>query len=128
MSPRAVRSDRAPAPVGPYSQAIVHGNLVYAAGQVALDPESGTLVGDDAAAQAERAIENLRAILEAAGSSLEKVLRTTVYLSDLRDYGRVNEVYGRHFAVEPRPARTAIQAARLPAGALVEIDAIAAID
>lgn len=124
---REVQSSAAPAPVGPYSQAVVAHGLVFASGQLPLDPASGRLVEGDMAVQAERAIANLRAVLEAAGTSLARVLRVTVYLADLADWPRLNEVYARHFTGEPKPARTAIQAAALPRGAALEIDAIAAL-
>ena len=124
---REVRSHAAPQPVGPYVQALVHGGLVFASGQIPLDPVSGKLVNGEIEEQAERVLTNLRAVLEAAGSSLEQVLRTTVYLTDLRHFPRMNAVYARYFVSDPKPARTTIQAAALPFGALVEIDAIAAL-
>jgi len=124
---REVRSDAAPRPVGPYSQAVVAGGLVFASGQLPLDPQSGQLVEGDMAAQTERVISNLRAVLEAAGTSLARVVRVTVYLADLADWPRMNEVYARHFAGDPKPARTAIQAGALPRGAALELDAIAAL-
>jgi 2-iminobutanoate/2-iminopropanoate deaminase len=124
---KAVRSDRAPAPVGPYSQAVVHAGLVFASGQIALDPATGALVEGGIEAQTRQALANLRAVLEAAGSSLDRVLRTTVYLADLSLFPRVNEVYAQHFASEPRPARVTLQAAALPLGAAIEIDAVAAL-
>jgi 2-iminobutanoate/2-iminopropanoate deaminase len=123
---REVRTAQAPSPVGPYSQAVVHGGLVYASGQVPLDPDTGKLVEGEIEAQTERVIANLRAVLEAAGTSLERVLRTTVYMADLALFARMNEVYARHFRGEPRPARSTVQAARLPLGAQIEIDVIAA--
>jgi 2-iminobutanoate/2-iminopropanoate deaminase len=113
--------------VGPYVQALVHGGLLFASGQIPLDPGTGRLVEGGIEAQAERVIANLRAVLEAGGSSLDRVLRTTVYLTDLSLFPRVNEVYGRHFRSDPRPARVTIQAAALPLGAQIEIDAIAAV-
>ena len=124
---REVRSDAAPRPVGPYSQAVVAGGLVFASGQLPLHPESGQLVEGDVAVQTERVISNLRAVLEAAGASLARVVRVTVYLADLADWPRMNEVYARHFTSEPKPARTAIQAGALPRGAALELDAIAAL-
>ncbi len=119
-----VHSDGAPAAIGPYSQAIVSGGFVFTAGQIALDPASGEVVGADAATQAERVLENLSAVLEAAGSSMGDVVKTTVYLVDLNDYASVNEVYARYFT-EPFPARSALGVSELPRGARVEIDAIA---
>lgn len=124
---REVRTAAAPAPVGPYSQAVVHGGLVFASGQVPLDPATGQLVSGEIEAQTERVIANLSAVLEAAGSSLGRVLRTTVYLADMASFPRMNAVYARHFTGEPRPARSTVQAARLPLGAEIEIDVIAAI-
>jgi 2-iminobutanoate/2-iminopropanoate deaminase len=127
MSKEIISTENAPAAVGPYSQAVRIGNLVYTAGQVALDPALGKLVGDDAPAQAEQALRNLAAILEAAGTSLENVVKTTVFLNSMDDYKVVNEVYGRFFSKNP-PARSAVEVARLPLGALVEIEAVAVIE
>ena len=121
---KRVHSDGAPAAIGPYSQAIVSGGFVFTAGQIALDPASGEVVGADAATQAERVLENLSAVLEAAGSSMGDVVKTTVYLADLSDYAAVNEMYARYFT-EPFPARSAFGVSELPRGARVEIDAIA---
>ena len=118
-------SDAAPQPVGPYSQAIAYGELVFASGQIPLDPETGTLVSGEIEAQTERMFTNLSHVLEAAGSSLDQVLRTSVYLTDLRLFPRMNEIYARYFAKDPKPARTTIEVSQLPMGALVEIDAIA---
>src|SRR4051794_17223668 len=92
-----VQTSSAPAAIGPYSQAIVHGGLVYTAGQIPLDPATGELVTGDVAAQTERVLQNLAAVLEAAGSSLQRVVKTTVFLRDMGDFAAVNEVYGRHF-------------------------------
>jgi len=114
----------APRPVGPYSQAIVSGDLVFCAGQVGLDPATGRLVQGGTAAEAARAIENLSAVLSAAGATLADVVKTTVYVVDLQEWGLVNEVYGRYFPT-PAPARATVQVAALPAGARVEIEAIA---
>lgn len=120
----AVETDAAPAAIGPYSQAVVVGDTVYSAGQIGLDPGSGELAGPDAATQARRALENIRAVLAAAGSSMENVVKTTVYLADLDDYGSVNDVYGEFFT-EPFPARSAVEVARLPREARVEIEVVA---
>ena len=125
---RAVTAANAPAPVGPYSQAVVQGQLLFVSGQVPLDPKTGSLVAGDIEAQTEQAISNLRAILEAAGTSLARVVRTTVYVTDLSLFGRINEVYARFFCGDPAPARATVQVAGLPLGAEVEIDAIAALD
>jgi 2-iminobutanoate/2-iminopropanoate deaminase len=122
---REIRSTQAPAPVGPYSQAIEVAGFVFCAGQIPLDPATGKLVDGPVEVQAERVLANVSAVLEAAGTSLARVVKTTVFLVDLADFGSMNEVYTRWFTSDPKPARTTIQAARLPAGALNEIDAIA---
>jgi 2-iminobutanoate/2-iminopropanoate deaminase len=123
---RTVQTDAAPAAIGPYSQAIVHGGLVFTAGQIPLDPATGEMVGGDIAAQTERVLENLRAVLEAAGASFSTVLKTTVFLHDMNDFAAMNDVYGRAFG-DHSPARSAVQAARLPRDARVEIEAVAAV-
>jgi 2-iminobutanoate/2-iminopropanoate deaminase len=123
---KRIETDRAPAAIGPYSQAMVHGDLVYTAGQIPLDPLSGEMTGGDVAAQSERALQNLAAILEAAGSSLQRVVKTTVFLIDMDDFAAMNEVYARHFG-EHRPARSTVAAARLPRDARVEIEAVAVV-
>lgn len=120
----AVATDKAPKAIGPYSQAIVTDDVVYTAGQVALDPASGELVGKTVAEQTEQALKNITAVLAASGSSLGQVVKTTVYLADMADFAAMNEVYARHFGGH-RPARSTVQAAGLPKGARVEIDAIA---
>jgi 2-iminobutanoate/2-iminopropanoate deaminase len=122
---KAVFTPAAPTPVGPYSQAVRHGGLLFVSGQIPLDPETGALVPGDIEAQTERVLANLAAVLEAGGSSLHDVLRTTVYLVDLGLFPRVNAIYARHFDGEPPPARATVQVAALPLGAQVEIDAIA---
>ena len=127
MSRKNVVTDKAPAAVGPYSQGVVAGGWVVTAGQVALDPATGEIVGADAATQAERALRNVAAILDAAGSGLDHVVRTTVYLTDMDDFAAVNKVYATFFR-EPFPARACVQVSRLPVGALIEIDAIATVD
>jgi len=124
---REVRSERAPEPVGPYSQAVVHAGLVFASGQIPLDPSTGKLVGGEIEAQTERVIANLSAVLEAAGSSLERVVKASVFLTDLSLFPRVNAVYGRHFTGDPKPARSTVQVAALPLGVDVEIDVIAVV-
>lgn len=127
MDKHVVATDRAPRAVGPYSQAIAHGGLVFCSGQIALDPHTGEMVGAaDVRVQARRVLDNLKAVVEAAGSSLDRVLRCTIYLTDLGDFGAVNEIYGSYFAGVP-PARATVQVAGLPKGGMVEIDAIAAI-
>ncbi|MBI2931895.1 MAG: RidA family protein [Planctomycetes bacterium] len=119
-----IRSSKAPAPIGPYSQAVRAGGFIFVSGQVSIDPATGQVVADDVASQTRRAIESLRAILDAAGSSLEKIVKTTLYLRDMNDFAKVNEVYAAFFVKDP-PARATIQAAALPKGLAVEIDAIA---
>jgi 2-iminobutanoate/2-iminopropanoate deaminase len=123
---RRIHTDRAPDAVGPYSQAIVHSGLVYTAGQIPLDPESMQMVEGDVAAQTERVMQNLAAVLEAAGASLGSVIKTTVFLQSMGDFAAMNEVYGRHFG-EHRPARSTVEVARLPKDARVEIEAVAAV-
>jgi len=127
-SARGVRSERAPAPVGPYSQAVIHAGLVYVSGQIPLDPATGKVVGGEIESQARQVFANLSAVLEAAGSSLERVLRTSIYLTDLSLFPRVNAVYERHFTGDPRPARSTIGVAGLPLGVQIEVDAVAASD
>ena len=122
---KAVKTDGAPAPVGPYSQAVVHQGLVFASGQIPLDPQSGELVAGSIEDQTTRVIANLRAVIEAAGSDLTRVVRTTVYVTDLSLFARVNAVYAAHFTGTPAPARATVEVAALPLGAQVEIDAIA---
>lgn len=124
---RAVTSPGAPAPVGPYSQAVLHDGWVFASGQIPLDPETGALVAGGIEAQTERVIANLAAVLEEAGSSLSQVVKATVYVTDLGDFGRINEIYAQHFRGDPAPARATVQVAALPLGAAVEIDAIARV-
>jgi 2-iminobutanoate/2-iminopropanoate deaminase len=123
---RAVHTDRAPAAIGPYSQAIVANGFLFTAGQIALDPATGQVVAGDVTAQTERVLANLGAVLEAAGSSWSAVVRTTVYLHDMNDFPAVNQVYARVLGTA-RPARSTVQVAALPRGVLVEIDAIAAL-
>ena len=122
---QAISSDGAPKAIGPYSQAIRAGQLLFLSGQVPLDPATGQLVGGDIAAQTRRVMENLGAVLSAAGLSFADVVRTTIFLADINDFAAVNEVYGGYFSA-PAPARATVQVARLPKDARVEIDAVAA--
>jgi 2-iminobutanoate/2-iminopropanoate deaminase len=122
----AVSSSSAPPAIGPYSQAIRAGNLLFVSGQIPLDPATGAMVEGDLAAQTRRVFQNLEAILAAAGLTFDHVVRTTVYLADMNDFPAMNEVYGTYFSA-PAPARATIQAARLPRDARVEIDLIAAL-
>lgn len=123
---QAVSSESAPRAIGPYSQAIRAGSLLFVSGQIPLDPATGAMVDGDIAAQTHRVFANLKAILEAAGGSFEHVVRTTVYLADMNDFATVNEIYGTYFS-SPAPARATVQAARLPKDARVEIDVIASL-
>jgi len=126
VNARIVHTENAPAAIGPYSQAVVAGNFLFTAGQIALDPTTGQIVQGDVAAQTERVMRNLAAVLENAGVSWSDVVKTTVYLQDMADFPRVNEVYGRVMG-DARPARSTVQVAGLPRGVLVEIDAIAIV-
>jgi 2-iminobutanoate/2-iminopropanoate deaminase len=119
-----IATEKAPKAIGPYSQAISHSGIVYVSGQIPLDPVTGQIVDGDIAAQTERVLENLKAVLEASGSSLSQVLKTTVFLKNMADFPKMNEVYGRYF-VETPPARSTVEAARLPRDVQVEIDCIA---
>jgi 2-iminobutanoate/2-iminopropanoate deaminase len=120
----AVSTPDAPQAIGPYSQAIKAGGFVFTAGQVAIDPVTGQVVSGEVSAQTERVMKNLAAILQAAGSGFEKVVRCTVFLRNMNDFAAMNEVYGRYFASAP-PARSTVEVARLPKDVLVEIDVIA---
>ena len=119
-----VQTDGAPKAIGPYSQAIKANGMVFTSGQIALDPESGQTVEGGVMEQTERVLNNLRAVLEAAGSSLDQVVKTTVFLADLNDFTSMNEAYGRFFGESP-PARSTVEVSRLPRDVRVEIDAIA---
>ncbi len=122
-----VSTDDAPEAIGPYSQAIRTGSLLFCSGQIPLDPSTGEIVKEDVAGQARRCLENLSAVCEAAGASLSQAVRCTVYLADMGDFARVNEVYAEFFEGDDPPARVAIAAAGLPKGAEVEVDAIVAL-
>jgi 2-iminobutanoate/2-iminopropanoate deaminase len=123
---RIVHTENAPAAIGPYSQAVVAGDFLFTAGQIAIDPATGQIVQGDVSAQTERVMHNLAAVLEKAGASWSDVVKTTVYLQDMADFPRVNEVYGRVMG-DARPARSTVQVAGLPRGVLVEIDAVAVV-
>ena len=124
---QAVSSPDAPKAIGPYSQAVRVGQLLFVSGQVPLDPATGEIVSGDIAAQTRRVFENLAAVLKAGGRSLNDVVRTTVFLADMNDFAEVNKVYGSYFS-EPYPARATVQVARLPKDARVEIDVIASYE
>ncbi|MBE6513643.1 MAG: hypothetical protein E7Z69_00715 [Thermoplasmata archaeon] len=119
---KAVATDKAPKAAGPYSQAVVHDGLVYVSGQIPVDPATGS-VPEGMAAQAEQALKNLSAVLEATGSGTGRALKVTVFISDMSQFAAVNEVYARFFA-EPYPARTCVESPHLPKGVMIEIDAI----
>jgi 2-iminobutanoate/2-iminopropanoate deaminase len=123
---KPVHTDHAPAAIGPYSQAVVSDGWVFCSGQIALDPATGELVGGDVARQTDQVLTNLRHVLEAAGAGMETVVKTTVFLSDMKAFGAMNEVYARHFG-DHRPARAAVQAAALPKFVDVEIEAVARV-
>jgi 2-iminobutanoate/2-iminopropanoate deaminase len=119
-----IATEKAPKAIGPYSQAVAHHGVVYLSGQIPLDPATGQIVEGDIAAQTERVLENLKAVLEAAGSSMGRVMKTTVFLKNMADFPKMNEVYGRYFVDAP-PARSTVEVARLPRDVQVEIDCIA---
>lgn len=126
MDREIISTGNAPAAVGPYSQAVRCGDLLYTAGQIGLDPQTGKLVAGGILAQTHQALANLRAILASAGTSMAQVVKTTVYLQDIQDFGAMNQVYAEFFPADP-PARSAVQVAALPLGALVEIEAVAVL-
>ena len=126
MSARIVHTNEAPAAIGPYSQGVIAGNLLFTAGQIAIDPATGQVVTGDVTVQTERFLHNLAAVLASAGASWTDVIKTTVYLQDMADFPKVNEVYGRMIG-DARPARSTVQVAGLPRGVLVEIDAVAMV-
>ncbi len=121
-----ISTDNAPGAIGPYSQAIKTGNLVFVSGQIPIDPQTGEFVSHDVAEQTEQVLKNLSAVLEAAGSSLNNVVKTTVFVSDMNDFAVMNEIYAKYFN-DNKPARATVQAARLPRDAKVEIECIAVV-
>ena len=121
-----VQTDKAPAAIGPYSQAIRAGGFVFASGQIPIDPATGQFAAEDVSGQTEQVLKNLSAVLEASGSSLERVVKTTVFLADMNDFAAMNEIYGKYFSSN-KPARATVQAARLPRDARVEIECIATV-
>ncbi len=124
---REIRTDAAPAPVGPYSQAVAHGDVLYASGQIPLVPDTGAMVEGDVEAQTRQVLSNLGAVLRAGGSGFEHTLKVTIYLADIADFPKVNALYAEAFSGDPAPARATVQVAALPLGALVEMDAVARI-
>ncbi|HET7293150.1 MAG TPA: RidA family protein [Vicinamibacteria bacterium] len=125
MPKKHIETKDAPKPIGPYSQGVISGGLLFCSGQIALDPATGEVVGSDVAAQTDRVLQNLLAVLKGAKMGPENVVKTTVFLADMADFPKMNEVYARYFGKEP-PARSTVQAAGLPKGVKVEIDVIAA--
>ena len=124
MPRQVIETDGAPAAIGPYSQAVRAGSLLFVSGQIPLDPATGEVIEGDVAAQTHRVMQSLGAVLEAAGAGFDHVVRTTIYLTDLGSFARVNEVYGGYFD-DPAPARATVQVAALPKGVEVEVDAVA---
>lgn len=122
-----ISTENAPGAIGPYSQAIKTGNLVFVSGQIPIDPKTGNFVSDEVGEQTEQVLKNLSAVLEAAGSSLNNVVKTTVFLADMNDFAVMNEIYAKYFS-ENKPARATVQAARLPRDARVEIEAIGLVE
>ena len=122
-----ISTEKAPKAIGPYSQAVISNGFAFLSGQIPLDPATNQLIEGGIAAQTERVLENLKSVLEAAGSSLDRVVKTTVYLKDMGEFAKMNEVYGRYFTSNA-PARATVEAARLPRDVSVEIDCIAAVD
>jgi len=125
-SKRIVATSSAPQAIGPYSQAIIANGLVFASGQVPIDPATGQVIDGDIEAQTERVLKNLKALVEAAGTSLDRVVKTTVYLKDMNEFARMNAVYGKFFAADP-PARSTVEVARLPRDVRIEMDLIALV-
>jgi 2-iminobutanoate/2-iminopropanoate deaminase len=121
-----IATNNAPSAIGPYSQAIKTGNMIFVSGQIPIDPETGNFVSDDVKEQTVQVLKNLSAVLEAAGATLNNVVKTTVFIADMNDFGVMNEIYAEYFN-ENKPARATVQAARLPRDAKVEIDCIAVI-
>ncbi len=124
---KIISTNRAPKAIGPYSQAVILNGMAFLSGQIPLDPATNQLVEGDITVQTERVLENLKALLEACGSSLDRVVKTTVFLKDMGEFGKMNEVYGRYFAANA-PARATVEAARLPRDVRVEIECIAAVE
>lgn len=127
MTKQIIHTDKAPKAIGPYSQAVVHNGIAYLSGQIPLDPATMQIVEGDVAAQTERVFENLKAVLEACGSGFDKVLKVGVFIKDMNEFAKVNEVYARYFTANT-PARATVEVARLPRDVRVEIDCIAAVE
>ncbi len=127
MAKKIIKVKNAPQPIGPYNQAVVINNLVYTAGQIPIDPKTGELIGGGIAEQTRRALTNLKAVLEESGSSLDSIIKATVFLKNMNDFAGMNAVYGEFIKIETAPARSTIEAARLPKDSLVEIEAVAEV-
>jgi 2-iminobutanoate/2-iminopropanoate deaminase len=127
MERKPISTDKAPAAIGPYSQAIVAGGFVYVSGQIPLDPATGEMVGPDIETQTERVMKNVGAVLEASGSGWPQLVKANIYLADMGDFATVNEIYARYVGTEAPPARAAIQVAALPKNARIEVEAIALV-
>ena len=128
MSKKIIQTDAAPAPVGAYNQAVTYGGVLYVSGQIAINPASGELITSDIETETEQVMENLGAILKAAGTSFDKVLKCSVFVSDMENFGRINAVYSRYFDPETAPARALVEVANLPKYVNVEISCIAAVE
>lgn len=127
MKKQIIKTTKAPGAIGPYSQGVVHNTLLFTAGQIAINPETGLVIEGDVKAQTHRVMQNLKAILEAASTSIDNVVKTTVFLKDMNEFAAMNEVYGEYFKENP-PARSTVEVARLPKDVRVEIEAIAVIE
>jgi 2-iminobutanoate/2-iminopropanoate deaminase len=127
MTKEIIMTEKAPLAIGPYSQAVKYGNIIFTSGAIGVDPGTGAFVEGGIQAQTKQCIENLKVILEASGSSLGNVLKTTVFIKDMNDFSKVNEIYGKYFT-EKQPGRSCVEVARLPKDALVEIEAIAFVE
>ena len=124
---KIIFTEKAPAPIGPYSQAVVTGNTLYTSGQIALHPQTGELVLDDIETETKQVMENMSAVLEAAGMSFENVIKSTIFISDMNDFAKINSVYGSYFNEKTAPARETVQVAKLPKNVNVEISMIAVL-
>jgi len=127
MNRKIIHTKAAPEPIGPYSQAVVSGNFIFTSGQIAIDPETGALVTGDVAIQANRVLKNLKAVMEAAGGSLDSVIKTTIYLQNMGDFPKVNEIYADYFG-QSMPARSTVEVSCLPKNVLIEIDCIGLVN
>ena len=124
---KIIFTEKAPAPIGPYSQAVLSGNTLYTSGQIALHPETGELVTGDIETETQQVMENMKAVIEAAGMTFENVIKATIFISDMNDFGRINTVYGSYFKEKTAPARETVQEAKLPKNVNVEISMIAVL-